>query len=124
LNFRISIVFVSGANHSESGENTRRLIQNIQSGFSLVYGWDSSSSCFGQLQVIMAAMAIKSAVTYTEIIFNCLTLVQEYYSTQRRRFTVVLVNVIGRILRLRAMIKRYCCFAIALADCIIDFING
>jgi hypothetical protein len=107
LNFRISIVFVVGANHSESGENTPRLIQNSQSGFSWVYGWDCSSSCFGRLQVIMATMVIKSVVTYAEIIFNCLTLVQEYYSTRRRRFTVVPVNVIGRMLRFRAMIKQY-----------------
>jgi hypothetical protein len=71
----------------------------------------------------MAAMEIKFAVTYAEIVFNCLTLVQEYYSTRRRRSTVVPVNVIGRMLRFRAMIKQYRCFAIALADCIIDFIN-
>jgi hypothetical protein len=71
----------------------------------------------------MATMAIKNAVTYAEIIFNCLTMVQEYYSTRRRWVTVVPVNVIGRILRFRAMIKRYRCFAIALADCIINFIN-
>jgi hypothetical protein len=71
----------------------------------------------------MATMAIKFAVTYAEIIFNCLTLVQAYYFTRRRPFTVVLVNVIVRMLRFRAMIKRYRCFAIALADCIIDFIN-
>ena len=32
-------------------------------------------------------------------------------------------NVIGRMLRFRAMIKRYRCFAIATADCIVDFVN-
>jgi hypothetical protein len=63
------------------------------------------------------------AVTYAGIIFICFTLVQEYYSTWRRHFTVVPVNVIGRMLRFRAMINRYRCFAIAMADCIIDFIN-
>jgi hypothetical protein len=71
----------------------------------------------------MATVAIKLAVTYAEIIFNCLTLVQEYCSTRRRRFTVVPVNVVGRMLQFRAMIKRYRYFAIAWADCIVDFID-
>jgi hypothetical protein len=77
----------------------------------------------GQYKVIMATMVIKMVVTCVGYYSIVLRWYKNIIPLEEDGLQFVAVNVIGRMLRFRAMINRYRCFAIALANCIIDFNN-